>query len=273
MNTINLEAKEVDYLPLYQVERLEHQADTMYSKGQWLQASEILKLAVQKRRQLDCNTDPATAFTLHKLALTLLHLHHPEQAERVLFEAEKILESKYYPGHGSLAPLLEHHADCLIEEGNFSQAEVLLKRSHEIYAKTLTMENRDTLRSMYKLALLCLQEKKPAEAEEVLQKAMKHVDTPLGPCAEFRFQLALAYAAEGKTDEAMKLLDSSIAEFRQRHDYRRAAECLEIYVKLQANPDKTLWTQSLKEGSQKYRYFDRICPYAEDIFLATLLRA
>ena len=49
--------QEPECLPLYQAERLEHQADTMYSKGMWLQASELLELSVQKRRQVVGDTN------------------------------------------------------------------------------------------------------------------------------------------------------------------------------------------------------------------------
>lgn len=230
------------------------------SKKEWSQAGDLLQQSVQLRKQAVGDKAATIAFMLDKLGMTLLQRHLPAQAGIALAEAERILESTYYAGHGYLARVLEHHADCLTEEGKLPNAEKLLERAQEIYAKTVTMQNQATLRCIYKLARLYLQEWKPAEAEAILEKAMKYVDTPLGPCAEFRYQLARAYASDAKFDEASKLLELSIAEFKQRHNHRRVADCLHAYAMLHGKPDKD------RKG-----FNDEID--SEDIFLETLIRA
>ncbi|HEY9793630.1 MAG TPA: hypothetical protein V6D22_24745, partial [Candidatus Obscuribacterales bacterium] len=122
------------------------------------------------------------------------------------------------------------------------------------------------LRSMLKLARLYLDQRKSEQAESIIGAAMKHVDTPLGPVAEFRYQLALAYMQEGKQKEAEKLFDECIGLFKQRHNYGRVADCFEQQAKLAGSKPQPDQVAKYRQLSLKY-------PYPKDIFLATLLRA
>jgi tetratricopeptide (TPR) repeat protein len=195
------------------------------------------------------------------------------EAQTTLSEACQILECAYYPEHGLLAPVLEHQADCLIKEGKYAEAEPILKRAKEIYAKTATMENRTTLGSIYKLVKLYLTLGKPAEAKAELQKAMNYVDTPLGPIAEFHYQLALAEIQLQGIAEARCLLQSAISDFKQRHNYSRVADCLEAYAKICRESGDIIETEESLTQADKYRRRGIQAPYPKDIFLATLLRA
>ena len=195
------------------------------------------------------------------------------QAETTLSEACQILESAYYPEHGLLAPVLEHQADCLIKEGKYAEAEPILKRAEEIYAKTVTMENRATLGSIYKLVKLYLTLGKPAEAKAELQKAMKYVDTPLGPIAEFHYQLALADIQLQDITEARQLLQSAIFDFKQRHNYSRVADCFETYAKICRESGEATEADASLLQAEQYRQRGTQSLYPKDIFVATLLRA
>lgn len=254
---------------LYQADSLDRQAETFCEKAQWSQAQALLQQSLLLKKQILGEREPSIAFALDRLGTTLMHGHLTAQATSAFAQAESILESFYYAGHGYLAPVLEHHADCLIAEGKLADAEIVLKRALDIYTRTVTMENRATLRSIYKLAKLYLEEEKATEAQLILEKAMKHVDTPLGPCAEFRYQLALAYIQQAKFAEALVLLESSIAEFKQRHNFVRVADCLDTSAMLpeRSNEERT----ALKNEAKTFR--GRAYCYPTDIFLATLLRA
>jgi hypothetical protein len=58
-----------------------------------------------------------------------------------------------------------------------------------------------------------------------LLKTLKYVDTPLGPVAEWRYQLALAAMQLKEFVEARELLHSAAADFKQRSNYARVADC------------------------------------------------
>jgi tetratricopeptide (TPR) repeat protein len=232
-----------------------------------------LLLGLENRKAAAGTMDTGYALVLDRLAETYMRQNKVSQAETTLSEACQILESAYYPEHGLLAPVLEHQADCLIKEGKYAEAEPILKRAKEIYARTATMENRSTLGSIYKLVKLYLALGKPTEAKAELQKAMKHVDTPLGPIAEFHYQLALADIQSKDIAEARQLLQSAIADFKQRHNYSRVADCLQTYAKICRESGDTIDAAESLAQAEKYRQRGIQSPYPEDIFLATLLRA
>ncbi len=272
MNTTMTAQSPVSVL-MYEAQALESRADKAADKGDWNQASQLLLLGLQKRRIAAGTTDPGYARVLDRLAETYIRQNKVCEAETTLSEACKILESAYYPEHGLLAPVLEHQADCLIKQGKYAEAEPILKRAKEIYAKTATMENRTTLGSIYKLVKLYLTLGKPAEAKAELQKAMKHVDTPLGPIAEFHYQLALADIQLQDIAEARQLLQSAIADFKQRHNYSRVADCFDAYARISRESGGTIEAQESLTQAEKYRQRGIQSPYPQDIFLATLLRA
>jgi len=260
-------------LSMYEAQALESRADKAADKGDWNQASQLLLQGLLKRKAAAETTDPGYALVLDRLAESYMRQNKVSQAQTSLSEACQILESAYCPEHGLLAPVLEHQADCLIKEGKYEEAESILKRAKEIYSKTATMENRSTLGSIYKLVKLYMTRGKPAEAKAELQKAMKHVDTPLGPIAEFHYQLALADIQLQDIAEARQLLQSAIADFKQRHNYSRVADCLETYAKICRESGETTGADESLAQAEKYRQRGIQSPYPEDIFLATLLRA
>ncbi|MBY0360040.1 MAG: tetratricopeptide repeat protein [Candidatus Obscuribacterales bacterium] len=272
MNT-TMTAQSPEPLSMYEAQALESRAGKAADKGDWSQASQLLLLGLENRKAAAGTTDPGYARVLDRLAETYIRQDKVSEAQTTLSEACQILESAYYPEHGLLAPVLEHQADCLIKEGNYAEAEPILKRAKEIYAKTATMENRMTLGSINKLVKLYLTLNKPAEAKAELQKAMKHVDTPLGPIAEFHYQLALADIQTHDIAEARQLLQSAIADFKQRHNYSRVADCLETYAKICRESGDIIEADESVEQAEKYRRRGIQAPYPEDIFLATLLRA
>ncbi|MBS2009879.1 MAG: tetratricopeptide repeat protein [Cyanobacteria bacterium SZAS TMP-1] len=260
-------------LAMAEVQALESTAAKAASRGEWSQASHLLLRSLQKRKATSGVAHPSYALVLDKLAETYMQQNKLCEAETTLSEACQILESAYYPEHGSLGPILEHLADCLIRQGKYAEAEPILKRAEEVYVKTLTMENRATLRSFYNLAKLYLLLAKPADAKAVLQTAMKHVDTPLGPVAEFRYQLALADIQLQNISEARQLIKSAIIDFKQRHNCSRVADCLQTYAQSCCASADNIEAARCLNQAEMYRQQAARYTYPGDIFLATLLRA
>lgn len=118
---------------LYQADSLDRQAETFCGKAQWSQAQALLQQSLLLKKQILGEREPSIAFAPDRLGTTLMHGHLTAQATSAFAQAESILESFYYAGHGYLAPVLEHHADCLIAEGKLADAEIVLKRALDIH--------------------------------------------------------------------------------------------------------------------------------------------
>lgn len=256
----------INPLPLYQAETLEHQGTREYERKNWQKAITLLEQSLEIRQGERGSKDPGVARLLDKIGLACFAQNLLPQAADKFKRAQELLEGIYYPAHGAIAPVLEHHGDVLWKEGKLVEAASTFQRAQEIYAKTETMENRDTLRTMLKLARLYLVMHQPEPAEAIIDKALKHVDTPLGPVAEFRYQLALAYIQEGKTNEASSLFAACVEQFRQRHNYARVVDCVQQLKQLSSEKKDPTDLDTYRELGRRY-------PYPDDIFLATLLRA
>jgi len=256
---------------LNEAKALEGRADQMASINEWSQTNHLLLEALEKRRSLAEPNDPSVAKILGRIADTCMRLGKLPEAEKASAEALKILEGAYYAGHALVAPALERLADCFMAQGKNSETEPILKRAADIYVTTLTMENRATLRAYYKLAKLYIQLDQPEEAKKVIEKAMKYVDTPLGPVGEFRYQMALAQVLSKNTNEAKALFKDASEDFRQRNNYLRVVDCLKNYAAIcRTTGDDTQAEVAMCEAD-RYKTLDNF--YPEDIFVATLLRA
>jgi tetratricopeptide (TPR) repeat protein len=256
---------------LNEAKALESQADQMAEINQWAHANQLLLQALEKKKSLVGPDDPSLANILGRIADAYLRLDQLPQAEQAAAEATRVTERAYYPGHALLGPTLERQADCLIRQGKNAEAEAILKRAADIYTNTLTMENRATLRSYYKLAKLYIQLDQPEEAKKIIEKAMKYVDTPLGPVGEFRYQMALAQVLSKNTNEAKALFKNASEDFRQRNNHLRVVDCLKNYANICRTVGEDKQAEVAMREADRYKTLDNF--YPEDIFVATLMRA
>jgi tetratricopeptide (TPR) repeat protein len=259
--------------PMYDAIALERLANFAVDKLNWNEAARLLQESLAIRKKADGDNAPGYALTLDRLAEVYINQGKIAEAMECLSQALPILEAAYYPAHGTVAAILEHQGDCLVGEGKFALAEPIFKRASDIYTASVTLENRMALRCMYKLAKVYLALGKPADAKAVLLKTLKYVDTPLGPVAEFRYQLALAAIQLKETVEARELLHSAAADFKQRSNYARVADCSSALAEIcrsdSAGAEADEWIrQAVRYGQMAIK-----SPYPDDIFLATLLRA
>jgi tetratricopeptide (TPR) repeat protein len=259
------------FTTLNEAKALECRADEMGKKADWQQANQLLLQALEKRKSLAGPEDPSIAKILERIAAVYMRQNKLSEAETTLAEAGKIIEAAYYPGHALMAPVLEQQADCLMKQCKNAEAEPFLKRAGDIYVNTLTMENRATLRTSYKLAKLYIQLDQPEEAKKVIEKAMKYVDTPLGPVSEFRYQMALAQVLSKNNNEAKVLFKDASEGFRQRNNYLRVVDCLQNYAAICRTTGDDIQADVAMQEAERYKTLDNF--YPEDIFVATLLRA
>ncbi len=258
---------------LYWSQAQECLANKAFDKEQWHLCERLLIDALEKRQQALGNADSSSGVILDKLGQTYQFLNQLELAASTFASARTLLEKAFYVGHASLAPVLEHSADCLIAQGQWAEAEPFLKRALEINEKTLANEHRSTLRCVLKLAATFLQLKRPAESEALLLKSMKFVETPLGPAEEFRYQVAVACLQQSKHDQAIEQISQAIGVFRQRHNYGRLADCYDVYVQALAAVGKLTEAGSAKLEAVRFKLLSNSHPYVHDILPATYLRA
>jgi len=250
---------------------LEGRAAQMSKLSRFEEARLLLQEALNKRKALSAPNDPSLACDMELIGELYMKQHKPAEAQKSLNEALQVLEAAYYPGHSTLAPVLEEIADCLVMEGKYLEAEPVLKRASDIYSNTMTMENRTSLRTSYKLAKLYIQLDKPEEAKKIIEKAIKYVDTPLGPISEFRYQMALAQVMSQNNNEAKALFKEASDGFKQRNNYLRVVDCLHRYAEICRSTGDEVQAEVAMTEADRYKTLQNF--YPEDIFVATLLRA
>jgi tetratricopeptide (TPR) repeat protein len=269
--TPGLPAHPDDFSSLNEAKILENRAEQLCIISNWAEANLLLLQALEKRKALCGSSDPSTLKILERIADVYMRQDKFAEALKTLDEAEKIVEKSFYAGHAFMAPVLEKRADCLLRQDKTIEAEPFLKQACDIYVTTLTMENRATLRTLYKLAKLYIQLDQPEEAKKIIEKAMKFVDTPLGPVAEFRYQMALAQVLSKNNNEAKALFKNASEGFRQRNNYLRVVDCLQKYAAICRNTGEDIQADVAMQEAERYKTLDNF--YPEDIFVATLLRA
>jgi|GEM_PF-496915 len=266
---------------LNEASELENKGRSLCKRGHWALALPLYKEALELRRE-DIrsaqvgnaeirNNDLNLVKLLVRMGDVYLHQDKPIKARELLSEAQSLLERNCTPDDGLLAPLLEREADALMVEEKYADAEPILKRAVDIYVNTLSIENRATLRSYYKMAKLYMQLDRPDDANKVIKKAIKYIDTPVGPVAEFRFQMALAQVMSKNKDDAEEFFTGTSDAYRQRSNYLRVVECLHKYASIcRETGDYAQADVAIKEAA-RYRSIEHF--YPEDIFVATLQRA
>ena len=101
-------------------------------------------------------------------------------------------------------------ADLYLKQRKYVQAEPLLKRALAIDEKTLGPDHPDVAKTLNNLAVLYLKQRNYAQAEAIYKRALAIDEKTLGPnhpnVAKSLSGLALVYNAQGRHDEAKELL-------------------------------------------------------------------
>lgn len=237
------------------------------------QAAALYKQAIEARKKVMGEADHGRALLLDELGFAYLKAGQSDKALASFQEALSLLETLYYAGHYFLGPVLEHMGDAACNMSKWEEAEGDYKRALDIYDKTLSGEHRSTLVTMHKLASVLRNLEKYADAEAVLNKGLKQIDTPLGPAEEFRYELARLYEAQGKTQEAETNFKQAVAGFRQRRNLPRLGTCLETFAAFLAKSGRKEESEEIAHQAKMFKQMPRDEEKAEDFFPATLLRA
>lgn len=258
---------------LYEAKRLCDLAKKAQSKGN-LSKSEILyKEAISKQESASGAEDPSVAGIMTDLALLMCRQRRFDDCQQLLEKALHLLEKAYYADHFSLVPVLKQMVSAYVEQGKYAEAEPIAKRVIDICGKTLSSEHRLALDSAMQMAIIYQHLQKYGDAEAVLTKAMKMVDTPLGPSEEFKWLLGCIFQSQGKNDQAKFAFADALAGFKYRGKYHKLASCLKHYVDFLLSIDLK---NEAQEANTKFEAASRMALGTQEnrsIFPATLLRA
>lgn len=258
---------------LFQSEHNLEEARALVARGDKTQADRLFKQAIDARNEAVGADDPSVAAYLFEYALFRKGNGDGAAAEELCKQSLALYEKAYYAGHFALAPVLEALADLYIARKSWTEAEEALKRCVEINDKCLNGDHRRIYEAIYKLALVYKAENKFAEGETILTKALKTLDTPLGPSEEFRYELAQLYEAQSKMAEAETNYNLALKGLEQRKNYLRLADCLESYSAFLEKASRPKDAARMATVAKKIRETFKRWEQTTDLFPATLLRA
>lgn len=257
---------------LYEADVLLQRARRLAGWERFLEAEQAIKQAIEKRRSALGADDAQVAFAMRALGDLYLRMQRYDEAEAQLRQALEIVEKAYYAEHAKVAMVLYSQAQAFVAQGKYGEAEPVLKRALDICSKTLTAEHRLALEITRTLSTVFRQLGKFSDAEQLLTKAIKHVDTPLGPLADFQFELAQVYQGAGKNEEAEKAYKLAASFFEKRARFTRLAQCLESYAGVLKALNRGEEAKRIASKAKIYGSFGQD-PKEENAFLpSTLLR-
>lgn len=257
---------------LYDSDVLLDQARNAVKKKNYATAAKSYTQSVDKRLRANGN-DIKAAEIMGELGGLYVELGKLTEAETILKEALAIGERATYAGHGMLAPICKHLSDLLVQQERWADAEPYATRNMEISEKTLSGEHRNTLQAIYNLGFVQKKLGKFPEAEKTFTKALKNIDSPLGPLEDFKYELAMLLAEQGKVPEAEKAYKEAIDGFEYRSNLPRLAECLTTYAEFLKKNDRGSEATALLERANNAKELSRDWHHSQDIFPSTLLRA
>lgn len=257
---------------LYEADMLLKRARQLAALGRSSEAEQAIKQAIEKRRSVLGAEDAQVAFAMQALGDLYRRMQRYDEAEAQLKQVLEIVEMAYYAEHANVAMVLYSQAQAFVAQGKDTEAEPVLKRALDICGKTLTAEHRLALEITRTLSMVYRQLGKFGDAEQLLTKAIKHVDTPLGPLADFQLELAQVYQGAGKNEEAERAYKLAASAFEKRARFTRLADCLESYAALLKTLNRLDEAQRIANRAKIYADFGQD-PQEENAFLpSTLLR-
>lgn len=155
------------------------------------------------------------------------------EAEKYYREALETAELATYPGHSSLAPLLDHLAHLYIATDRFDSALEAARRALAIRQATMLRADASTVESMRMCAIIEMELDHMDNAKGLLKEAIALLEpATIGPFEEFVYLLAHVYQMQGSNEEAEACYKQALITLASRHGRpARHAACLQDYAK------------------------------------------
>lgn len=258
---------------LFEAGSLYRKAKQWQEAGRLNEAESLYNKAIELRSKASGSEDGTTGLWMCDLASIYAQTGRHAQAHDTLAKALALVEKVYYADHAYVGVILEHMCRLLVGQKKFADAEPVAKRLLEISNKTLSGEHRQVLEATRTLARIYLANGNPAEAEKLLAKAMKSVDTPLGPAGYFQHDLALAYQAQDKVKEAEQSFKLAAMWLEERVAYAALSACLADYASFLTSQGRAEEAGRASARAKIFATYGSSANEEATILPATLLRA
>ena len=146
----------------------------------FLLADRLFKAALDVKSTVLGKQHLSLANSYDSLGALSMARHHEQEAESYFNDALEITEKIQPPEHPQVYSRIDKLGKCLILEGKLAEAEQLYTRAQTLWQKEPSNCGNEA-RAMYALGSLYAQEKKYAEAEPLLSRAMLAQEQFQGP--------------------------------------------------------------------------------------------
>jgi tetratricopeptide (TPR) repeat protein len=209
---------------------LAYQAEAMFKEGNFAKAASLFAEALAKREKAIGAGNPLSGELMDGLAQSLDAQGMHAEAEKTWRQGIELLTKAYYEHHHSLAPLLDHLGNSLVNQARFEDAEPVIDQAMTVHQKTQRMDHPDLLCSTLTMAKLQIKLGKAASALPLLKKAImqaeKHAWAPIG---DFYFCQARAFLLDDKVDDTDAAFKKAVDAYAQRCSYASLVTCLADY--------------------------------------------
>lgn len=214
------------------IDHLFERAHNLRKLGGTAEAQAVLAQAVDICRGMP-NPDPTrTALVLDEMGTVAFWNGTHSEAEQYYTEALQVQEAATHPGHGNLAPLLDHLAHLYIHMDRFDKAAEAARRALSIRQATMLTSDASTVENMRMCAIIELELGNLDEAQSLIKKAIAILEpATIGPFEEFVYLLASVYKMQGKNAEAEACYKRALITFAHRRGRpARHASCMQDYA-------------------------------------------
>ena len=153
----------------------------LYEKGDYAQAAEVAKQALELAEKNAGPEHPDTARSLNDLGLCYEAQEQYAEAEPLYKRALAVREKAFGPDHLEVADTLTNLGDINDAQDRYPEAEGFYKRALEIREKLLGPNDLDVSRSLVDLAGVYYFQERYAEAEPLCKRALAIREKALGP--------------------------------------------------------------------------------------------
>jgi tetratricopeptide (TPR) repeat protein len=178
--------------------------------GRYTDATNLLQEALTSEQKIFGQENIDIAVTMRDLALVQEEQANFSEAETLLKNSQRIINTQAGPDHPERAAAANALGDLYLRDGKYAEAEPLFKQALELSKRALGENNVVTARSARDLGELAVKQNKYAEAQAYFQQALSIDENLYGDkapqIAGDLMSLATAYGSQGQSAQAEPLL-------------------------------------------------------------------
>jgi len=205
---------------------MNHLGGVLHTLGEDERAEPLLRTGLEIRRKLHGDLNFEVVASMGNLAAFLMDKGSLEEARRLYIDALAILHQLVGDDHHYVGGITASLANVYLQLGDYHSADSLYHTSLDILRKTLPEEHVNLAYPLLGLAKSLLKEARSTEAEGYIREGLKVREDALPPghwqIAQARGLLGLCLADQGRSDQAISLMESSLGPLAERRDRTRS---------------------------------------------------